>query len=375
MRRATAMMMAAITALLLAPSPAGAGESISSGNWSGSALDAGPTSTALSTYVLAGTFRHQPTDRDIAITVSASPARSGACAIAPKALPSASTPRTFSATLSIPCNGTYTLSAVATTTQNNAVFPLESATLDRQVAVTAPAPKVTGVEALAEGRTVTISWDDMSPGVADLSGYSVERAIDDGDFVELDGAIDAATQTYEDTDLPAAGGDATYRVFSRRPSAGAGTIRSAASNGSTTTFEATKSTTTTGGDGGGADGTGTGSGGGTGGSGGGSTGGTATTVRPVPPRVFSGSFLPPTLRPATQTITTSTTVDPGYKDVLPYGARTDKKQTPLAGESLSSITTSSQPRRGMAVPVATALVLAIWAFHLRHLARAARPLP
>jgi len=81
------------------------------------------------------------------------------------------------------------------------------------------------------------------------------------------------------------------------------------------------------------------------------------------------------LRPAAQTIT-STTVDPGYDGVLPYGARSGSNAPAGSDEDgVSSITSSEEPRRGMVIPVATALVLAIWAFHLRVLARAARPIP
>jgi hypothetical protein len=64
--------------------------------------------------------------------------------------------------------------------------------------------------------------------------------------------------------------------------------------------------------------------------------------------------------------------DSGYKQELDYG---DQQ---LAGgeddgDGLSSFTYEDGGGRGMAVPVATGLVLAAWAFHLRYLARAAKP--
>lgn len=381
MRRILAAAAATVVALIAVAPLAGAAESIPSGSWAGSALAAGPSIVNTSTYQLSGTFRRQ-IDRQVEVTVSATPAGTGACAIKPTTLPAASTPRAFNVTLTIPCNGSYTLVATATTTNNSAFFPKETATLDRAVAVAAPAPVVTGVTASEGGRSIDLEWDDMRSAAPDLTGYVLERKLGDGDFEELD-VLDVDVQTYTDEDLPVEGGDAVYRVFSTRDAPG-GPVTSASSDEAATTFEAEPDGGGTGGgDGGsgGGDGSGTGTDGGSGGSGstdGGGTdgGGTSPTVggsRVAAPRVaFSGTFLPPLLRPAPLVVAPPTTVDTGYEESLPYDL--DSAGNPiLPGDEMASIYTEEEPGRGMAIPVATALVLALWAIHFRLLARAARP--
>jgi hypothetical protein len=392
MRRALAVVATVVAAFLLLAPAARAAESIPSGNWAGSSLNAGPSKVEVGSYQLSGTFR-RGLDRQVEVTVSASPAGSGACAVKPTKLPWANTPRSFNVTLAIPCNGTYTLVAKAATTDDNFFLPHDEASLDRQVKVAAPAPTVTGVEATAEGRAITVSWDDMVGAAPDLAGYVVERKIGDGDFEEL-ATADAATLSYDDTALPAAAGEATYRVFATRPSPDGDKV-SAASDEAATPFVAAPRTTDSSGTGSDT-GTGTGSGTGTGTASGnpsptdgfGSTGpdgqpvagGSGTSGgsrgRVSPPKVFSGTFLPPLLRPASQAIqTTPTTADPGYEDALPYGDREQGAEDPvLPSDGMASIFTDGQPGRGMAIPVATALVLLVWALHLRMLARAARPL-
>lgn len=344
------------------------------GNWDGSTLDTGPSTVTQSAYTLSGTFRHSP-DRQIQVRVSAAPAGSGACAIAPVTLAPAPTPRAFNVTLSIPCNGTYSIVATATTTDNSAVFPADSASLNRSVQVSGPAPTVTGVSAAGAGRTVTVTWDDMTQVVPDVSRYIVQRQGTDGSFADL-ATVDAATQTYTDNALPDAGGDIAYQVLATRPSP-SGERVSAASSSATTQYDAApRPTTTTGGSGGttGTPGDGSPSGGtsgGTAGSGGYTTpGGTPGGVSA--PRVYSGTFLPPLLRPATQTLSPPTTADTGFTESLPYEKGSKDAVLP-GGDSLASVDTQGQAGRGLVIPVATALVLAVWAIHLRMLARAARP--
>lgn len=388
MRRPLALLTALITALLgtgalLAAPPAGAGESVPEGSWAGSALDPGPAVVDGSAYRLSGTFRHR-FNRPVEIGVSASPAGSGACAVAPVAMPSAATPRAFNVQLQIPCNGTYTLVATAVTTDNNPFLGREAVALDRQVSVAAPAPQVTGVVAEADGRTVAITWDDMRSQAPDLDSYIVERKVGDGDFEEVE-VVAADEQSLVDDGLPSAGGEAIYRVLSTRPTP-RGMVTSQSSEESATTFDAAPADPGTDagsgsgdggstGSGGGADG-GSGSGGsgsGSGSAGGGSGSGRRSTAV-TPPRVFSGTFLPPLLRPAAETISPPTTVDDGYQDALPYGQQEEgAAEAVLPDGAMASITTEGEAGRGMAIPLATALVLAVWAFHLRLLARAARP--
>ncbi|MFZ6003587.1 MAG: hypothetical protein ACOYXM_06590 [Actinomycetota bacterium] len=380
-RRSLAALCATVVVLLIAGSPALAGESISGGRWAGSALDPGPTAVDVGSYNLSGTFRRD-INRSVQVTLSASPAGTGACGIEPTVLPPGTTPRGFAANVPIPCNGIYTLAATAVTTDNNAVFPEETATLDRQVAVSAPAPQVTGVEASAQGRTITVIWNDMLPEAPDLAGYVVERSINGSAFEEV-AATNPDELFYDDSDLPSSKGTATYRVLAVRPSPDGDKV-SVASEEAATPFVAAPRTGGSGGDGGSDGGSGTdgsGSDGGSGGSdggGGGSDGsgaGGSSKPRVSAPRVFSGTFLPPLLRPVSQTVTTPTTLDTGYDESLPYARRSGggDDEPALASESTSSILTDGKPGRGMVIPVATSLVLAIWAIHLRMLARAARP--
>jgi hypothetical protein len=386
--RRTLAVLAAATAVVLVTAPASfAAESIPSGSWAGSSLDAGPATVEVGSYRLNGAFR-RGFDRQVEVTISATPAGSGPCAISPTTLPRANTPRGFGVTLTIPCNGIYTVIASAVTTDNNLFLQPESASLDRRVTVAAPPPVVTGVTATASGRSVTVKWNDMIGGAPDLSGYAVERKIGTGVYKPL-ASPPAGTESYVDSDLPASAGTATYRVFATRPSPDGAKVSAASDEAATPFVAAPQSTTSTtaaggdpasggaaaGADGSGspasADGTGTGPGGqpASGGSG-------AARARVNPPQVFAGTFLPPLLRPITSAgPTTSTTADPGYEDALPYGAREQGAEDAVVpNDGMASIFTNGQPGRGMAIPVATALVLLVWALHLRMLARAARPL-
>jgi hypothetical protein len=385
MRRSLAALGAAALLLVGSADVAWAGESITDGAWQGSALDAGPGSIEANSYKLSGTFRRRFVERQIQVTVSADPAGSGPCSVQPITLPGGSTPRAFSATLSIPCNGTYTLRATANTTDNGPLAGPESATLDRRVVIAGPAPKVTGVTLEPEPRAVTISWDDMLEAAPDLTGYIVERQIGDGDFVEL-ATLPVDELAFTDEGLPDAAGEATYRVFSTRLAAGE-TVVSRSSDTAATPFESAadnpggSSGDGTGGGDGGTSGDGGGDGGtsgsGNGGSGGsaGTSGGRGSTDQPsriAPPKVFSGTFLPPLLRPVTLQPTTPTTVDEGFSEELPYGKRALPTELPSDG-GFASIFTEGEPGRGLVIPAAIALVLAAWGIHLRLLTRAARP--
>jgi len=380
MRRLLPLLIATltilVTAVVLLPAPtAGAAESVPSGAWAGSALDPGPGAIDGDAYRLSGTFRHR-FNRPVQIEVTASPAGSGPCSVSSVALPSANTPRAFSATLRIPCNGTYTLVATAVTTDSNPVVGAEAVALDRRISVAAPAPEVTGLSVDGGGRSVTVTWDDMRGAAPDLDSYVIERKLGDGDFEEID-RVSPDAKASIDENLPAKGGEATYRVLAVRPSPG-GLLLSSSGEEAATTFDDAPTDPTTGP--GGGSGTG-GTGGGGGGSGGGGTGsgGGGSTPGPrgtsvAPPRVFSGTFLPPLLRPAAQTLsTTPTTIDDGFTDALPYEQEAGDEEAVLPEGAMASVTSERAAGRGMAIPLATALVLAVWAFHLRLLARAARP--
>ena len=71
-----------------------------------------------------------------------------------------------------------------------------------------------------------------------------------------------------------------------------------------------------------------------------------------------------------------TTIDGGFAGELPYDDSEPGEEDPvLPDDELASLFTDGAAGRGMAIPIATALVLAVWAFHLRFLARASRPIP
>jgi hypothetical protein len=80
----------------------------------------------------------------------------------------------------------------------------------------------------------------------------------------------------------------------------------------------------------------------------------------------SRNFFPPLLAPP---------ADTGFSEELPFGDREPGEQdAALPDDELASGPLSERlPGRGLVVPVATGLVLAVWALHLRFLARAAQP--
>jgi hypothetical protein len=392
MRRSLAWIAASLVALVLLGPAAHAGESIPDGSWQGSALApeaAQDRNVAASTYTVRGTFQRAPFQaRQIRVSVASDPARSGPCTVrnVEQSGTEGGTPRAFSVTLQLPCNGTYVLRATADTTDDGFARPHETAVLDRQVVIAWPAPVVTGLELDADGRSVTLTWDDMRERAPDVLEYAIERRIGDGEYEEI-GRVDADVTTATDDDLPDAGGAATYRVRSTRVAAGE-TVTSGPGEEQSTTFDAAPADGSGDGDGGDGGAGGSGDGGGTGeGDGGTGDGGAASgsgdgggrgsagqASKVAPPKVFPGTFLPPLLRPVTATPTTPTTADPGFGETLPYGPGEAPDEVPGGGFASIFTEGGGGPGKGMVAPVATALVLAGFAVHLRLLARAARPL-
>ena len=335
--------------------------------------------------VHAEAYFKRDSDRTIVITLSASGAPAAGCAM-PSAVtgPSGSTPMSFGTDFGFGCNGTYTITALAETTNDSQLFPHDEATRSGTVAVAMPAPTVTGVSASGDGREITVEWNDMRAAAADLTGYVVTRQIDDGSPVEV-ASLGADETTFVDTHLPAEGGDATYSVASTRPSYDQQRLTSQSTSSEATPFIADPNATdgdgTTSPDGGTTTGGGTTTPGTTGGSTSGATGGSTTSggttsggVSVRAPRLgISGAFLPPLLRPSVS-VSPPTTEDGGFSEELPYGSSEPGGDEPvLPDDELASAFSDGAAGRGMAIPVATALVLAVWAFHLRFLARASRP--
>jgi hypothetical protein len=376
-RRIVAALATAGLALLVVASTASGDESIGSGTWAGSYLDPQPGPNSTGELSVTGVFKRFLGSISLQFTVSAS---EGGCAVPnPAPAPAAASPRQVSVALTVPCNGLYTVRVDARSQYG------ETAYLDQTIVVQMPAPTVTGVSATADGRSIDVSWDDMRAVAPDLSGYVVERRIGDSPFEEV-AAPAADEQVYTDDALPTEGGEASYRVRAIRPVPG-GTVTSQSSDEAVTPFVAAPAGS--GGSGGSSgSGTGTGADGGStdgatgdpstpGGASGGSpsSGGSGSGIR-APRVAFSGTFLPPLLRPTALNVrpTTTTTIDAGFDETLPYDAEGGADDPTPSDDEMASIFTDSDPGRGMVIPVATALVLALWAVHLRMLARAARPL-
>jgi hypothetical protein len=364
------LLAAAAAALALAAATATAGADTGGEQWAGSGISATATGGSIAVQAF---FDHAP-DRTIRIRVSITggPGLDGCPLPADVASDATVTPKAFATSFSVACNGTYGVTAFANTT-NNDVYPRDDASRSQVLDVSMPAPTVTGVEATADGRRITVRWDDMRSAAPDVAAYTVERSIDGADFAELT-TVEPARTTVTDTDLPPTAGSAAYRVAAVRP-APDGTKVSAASVPTVTPYPAAPMDPATGqpvpNDAPPAD-TDTGS---AGSAGGGATrpsrsagpGGGVTL-----PRIgISGSFFPPLLQPKVDVGATTSTTDAGFGEELPYDPATDGAPD---GDELALLEEEGTTGRGMVIPVATALVLAVWALHLRMLARAARPI-
>ncbi len=381
MRRRVGCIGLAAAALFLVGAPAQSQDS-GSERWTGSTLDVAATVTAESTPVRATFTRDVPRSVGIHIDTTGGAPGCGPAQI----IGGGRTPAIAEGSLVFRCNGPYTVTAVAETTDDGPLTPHDSASRSRSISVAMPAPEVTNVVAVASGRAIQLSWDDMSGRAMDLSGYVVERSIGGGEFTEV-AALGREATSFLDETLPPEGGEATYRVRSTRPSP-EGTKVSAAGSTAAAPFTGvpqppsggdgtTTDGTTPPGDGTAPDpaapgtpttGAPTTPGGGPTGVGGRPAGG---SVR-VPRLGITGSFLPPLLRPSAS-IAPPTTIDDGFEEALPYDEDVEpgEQEPVLPDDELASVFSDDSAGRGMAIPVATALVLAVWAFHLRFLARAA----
>jgi|GEM_PF-6400813 len=362
------LMLTTVLVGLGAAIPAMAGESIDSGTWAGSKLSPGTDAVSSGSSIpLAVEIRRaqQDVDRTVRVDVLVTPI-DGGCAVASTSSSEAMTPRSASFDLPTPCNGTYRLDASASTTQNNAIFPAQtSPTMDRVVTVTVRPPNVQSVDAVEDSdRSVTVTWAPLDPSPADHLGYAVERTAADGDVTSF--AVGDVT-SFVDTDVPASGGETTYAVVARRPGARAGSEV-------TSRVPASKSLTVSPAPDTGPGGTdGTDPGGADGAAGADGSGGRPGTVpgRAAPsiqvPRVGTPSrnFFPPLLAPPVAE-------DTGFSEELPFEEREPGEEDAVLPDELA-FGPEVAPGRGLVVPAATGLVLAVWALHLRFLARAAKP--
>jgi len=382
-----ALLVIAAVGVLLAAAPAFADEQIPSGSlWGGSTVT---RPDAITSPVVQITIKGRIQNNSdlsyqepvVAVTLSDDP-QTG-CALAPSgpATRATLTGPTFTPNTVVPTWKRYAYTAdVPFSPERNGGYQVfvcinGERRLDTVALVRLPAPTVTNLVATASGHDVGLTWDDVRPLAPDLAGYRIERSLGGGDFQAVE-TIGPEAPSYTDTTLPADGGEVTYRVFAIRPEVGDG----AASNTAAATYEPAPAGSGDGGADGGSAATGGGSGSGAGASGGGAAAGrtsgsgrASSAGRPARssgpairiPRVGTPSrnFFPALLAPP---------VDTGFSEELPYdldGQGDDE----LAGESPGSDPVSALPGRGLAIPIAVGLVLAVWALHLRFLARAARP--
>jgi len=243
--------------------------------------------------------------------------------------------------------------------------------LDTQVLIRLPAPTVTNLVATAAGHAVNLTWDDMRGSARDLSGYRIERSLDGSTFTALQ-TVGPEVASFSDTTLPASGGEATYRVVALRPFV----ADASPSDSSAATFAATPGDGTGGTSGTGTGGTGSTSGGGTGGTGSGRTGRTVgrtgasgasggASIRVPRVGTPSRNFFPALLAPPA--------VDTGFNEELPFDIPEPGEEQALSDELAADDSEAALPGSGFAIPVAIGLVLAVWAMHLRFLARAGEP--
>lgn len=287
---------------------------------------------------------------------------------------------------SAPCNGTYGVRIQATLVR---VGSDPVATFTSTVNVLVPPANLTGVSGVAEGANAVLSWPAVSPKPLDLIGYRILRY--DGEDPTTIAEVGPEQLSF--TDTPPLGGRVTYQVLALR--SGPGTKVPSAGGGKVTVelpVVTTTSTTPPGTDGG--TDSGATDGGATAGADGGATAGTDSGVTTTtakgggtvvtPPKNGGGrSFAPlprgqvgvgtkaPRLGVPSQSNVDALLNDDGYDEELDYGGLADG-----GGEDgLSSVDYEEEgQQRGMAVPVATGFVLGAWAFHLRYLAKAAKPL-
>jgi hypothetical protein len=293
---------------------------------------------------------------------------------------------------SAPCNGTYGIRIEATLTNRILGIKVDSATYPGSVQVAEPPANVSGVEGALDGTSVVLSWSRASGPAPDFKGYRIERRDGDG-WTKLD-TVGTNTSTFTDTTPPPEGGEISYRVLGRRSgpngevlSGGGGRVTVSVPVPTTTTPvtnpDGTPVTTVPGSSGSGGSG-GTGSGG-SGGTGSGGTGGTGTDGGRAPSRtgrtfntvprgtVGIGTKAPRIGTPQVSNIPDLTVGDNGFNETLDYGDQQLADGSEDGQDGLSSIYYGGAGGKGMAVPVATGFVLAAWAFHLRYLARAAKP--
>lgn len=258
------------------------------------------------------------------------------------------------AEVSVPCNGRYLVEAEGRLEDPEA----EPYTLRQAFVLAAPPASVTGLGVTLDGeeRVVTATFqpppdDTLAP---DAVGYVLERSGPEGDTFADVASIDVGDEPrFVDPLSDAPAGAYTYRVRAVRAGAD-GDVRSSLTDTESDTIDVAGDPTSTS--------TSARRRAGTGGS---RSGGRVSVTRSGPaPR-----------------LTTPTTLDTGFEDILDYGdgngATDGGDDDELAGDEPvagSSIVRDEGEGMGLAVPAAGALVMLGWAGHLLYLNRLAKQL-
>lgn len=386
-------VLAALALSLLSTSPARS--QTADGPWAGSRITSPSSTTNPNPQITSDFFRTYNTTANRLTAVTAVTAPAGLPAGCVSTLGGTGDERQLtreegwrhptSAALTTSCNGAYAVTVTAHLQErcflcSSGWQNVETHQLTGTLAIAAPAPSPTATTATAADRSVTIAWTPVADAPPDFLGYRVERVSASGTTATIAQLDDRTASSFTDADPPAEGGTTTYRVFGRR----AGPSGEVQSTPTTATADVAAAPGEPGepgdpgqpgqpgGPGQPGDGpvpTSPGSGVTTpGGRSPSITGGPGSTVRVPRVGTPSRSFFPPLLTPQVAG------EDAGFDDRLPYDDLEPGDDDPvLPDDELASSAFDEVAGRGLAVPLATGLVLAVWAFHLRFLARAARP--
>lgn len=394
--RALAVVAAALALSLLSVAPARS--QTADGPWAGSRITSPGSSSASSAPITADfflTYNVTATNRVQAVTEVTAPA--GLPAGCTSTLGDSAGRKTLtreagnrhpsSATLTTTCNGTYQVRITAFHQGRSCTLSVcdwsdtgLTHTLTGSLAVAAPAPSPAAATATSSGRSVDVTWTPVVGAPPDFLGYRVDRVSANGTTVTLATIDDRTAASFTDGDPPAEGGTTTYRVIGRRGGPG-GEVQSAPTPATVEVAAAPAAPGEPGGQPGGQPGPGPGTTPGTepGPSPGVSTpggrpsitGGPGSTIRVPRVGTPSRSFFPPLLTPPVSQ------EDAGFDEALPFDlddVEPGADEAILPDDELAAPSSLEEVTgRGLVIPFATALVLAVWAFHLRYLARAARP--
>jgi hypothetical protein len=259
----------------------------------------------------------------------------------------------FATPIAFPCNGTYHVVTRACTDvllqpRCDAAAPPANPNPDRWLTMTAVvdvvvAPgRVSGLTVKQTGRTATLSWQPPAASPPDLVGYIVERASSGAPY---EVRTTTRTTTFADA-LPESGGALRWRVRAQRAAPGKPVTGDAAA-AEVVSLEVAPVPSAL------------------------PPAAAAASTTGVTPRRTTGSARTRTTtrnRP-----TTATTLDTGFDERLPYELDGEGDDPVIADEqSAATVHQGQDANAGLAVPIAAAMVLAVWGAHLRRLTKLAR---